>query len=294
MSEPARWGPFELLHQVESGPIFESFIALRRSPGGAEQRVWLERVADEASAELAGIALARAKAASTMSHPNVVRVVEHGTLEGSAFVASKLVDGIDLATMLRAMEARGERFDLAVAIAITADLARGLQHAHHARVVHGDLVASDVRIGFGGEVKLGGFAIAPVRAPAAASRGAADDMLALGIVAHQMLTGKRPFEGADGASAPHALEIVDSSGGATTMAFAGMVERLLDPDASRRVSSAGLLVAALGAFDRPEDLHRSLGSLVRRHMSTMIAPRIDAATLARLRTALGDGGSRGE
>ena len=295
MTELARWGPFELLHQVDAGPMLETWIALRRSPSGSEQRVWLERLSPTAGAEVAELVLARAKNASRLTHASVVRIIEHGEIEGTAFVASKLVDGMDLSAMLRAMEARGERFELGTAIFVTSEVARALQHAHHARVVHGDVCAADVRIGFSGDVKLGGFGIAPARAAGTAAAGRGDDaggdLLGLGVVAHQLLTGHRPPDVSDGASALHHLEIVDASGGATTMVFAGIVERLLEPDPSVRISSAGLLVAALGAFEQPEDLRKQLGSLVRRHMSTMVAPRLDAATLARLRTALGNSGS---
>jgi len=293
MTEPARWGPFELLHRVDAGPTLETWVALRRAPNGAEQRVWLERVLDTAGTDVARRVLARAEAASRLTQATVVRIIEHGEIDGVAFVASKLVDGMDLASMLRAMEGRSERFELATVIFITSELARALQHAHHARVVHGDVQAGDIRIGFAGEVRLGGFAIAPVRAASGPDRGrgddAAGDLLGLGVVAHQLLTGKRPLDGAEGTSALHQLELVDPSGGATTMAFASVVERLLEPDPGVRLASAGLLVAALGAFDQPEALRRELGTLVRRHMSTMVAPRLDAATLARLRTALGSG-----
>ena len=291
MAEAARWGPFELLHRVEAGPMLESWVALRRAPNGSEQRVWLERVSPKAGTDVARLVRERAEAASRLTLATVVRIIDHGEIDGETFVASKLVDGMDPASMLRAMEGRSERFELAAAIFITSELARALQHAHHARVVHGDVLAGDTRIGFGGEVKLGGFAIAAARATGKPGGGrgddAAGDLLGLGVVAHQLLTGRRPADRSEGASALHHLEVVDPSGGATTMAFAGVVERLLEPDAAVRLSSAGLLVAALGAFEQPEDLRRMLGTLVRRHMSTMVAPRLDAATLARLRTALG-------
>lgn len=291
MTEAVRWGPFELLHRIDAGPMVETWVALRRSPGGAEQRVWLERLLPSAGADVAAAVLARAAAASRLTQATVVHIIEHGEIDGVAFVASKLVDGMDLSAMLRAMEGRSERFELSTAIFITSELARALHGAHHARVVHGDVTASDIRIGFGGEVKLGGFAIAAARAANKPEGGRGDDpagdLLGLGVVAHQLLTGHRPSDGSEGVSALHHLEVVDSSGGATTMAFSGVVERLLEPDPSVRLSSAGLLVAALGAFDQPDDLRRELGTLVRRHMSTMVAPRLDAATLARLRSALG-------
>ena len=159
-----------------------------------------------------------AKAVNRIGHPGIVDIHELGTLDdGRPYYVMELVEGTDLATMLRD---RG-RMAPEEALAILTPVGDALHAAHLAGVVHRDLKASNVLIGErNGQplIKLHDFGIAklvdlaPGEAPLTAFgrrlgtpyamapeqiRGDAIDhrvdVYAMGVLVFQMLTGTYPF-----------------------------------------------------------------------------------------------------
>jgi serine/threonine protein kinase len=168
--------------------------------------------------------LQEARAAAAVTHPNIASVHEVGESDGRIFVAMEYVDGEVLRRRL------GVPLDLASALQIAVQIARGLAKAHRAMVVHRDLKPDNVMISDDGQVKLLDFGLAKLgeerlQAPAALAqqdtlpevtqhghlvgtpaymspeqaRGqsvdARTDVYALGVVLYEMLTGNRPFSG---------------------------------------------------------------------------------------------------
>src|SRR5207248_8160120 len=76
-----------------------------------------------------------AAALAKLSHPNVVQVYDCGWHAGRAFMAMELLDGEDLARLLRRAGRLGER----VAWALARQTAAGLAHAAARGVVHRDV-----------------------------------------------------------------------------------------------------------------------------------------------------------
>jgi serine/threonine-protein kinase len=155
-----------------------------------------------------------ARAAGTLSHPNVVQVYDFGTdaEAGDQYIVMQLVDGEDLASVLR------ERGPLPVdeAVEVGASVADALGAAHQSGLVHRDVKPGNILLTPGGRTLVTDFGIS--RAVAEASMtvtgttigsvhyfspeqaageevGPASDIYALGIVVYEMLSGRRPFEG---------------------------------------------------------------------------------------------------
>jgi tRNA A-37 threonylcarbamoyl transferase component Bud32 len=158
-----------------------------------------------------------ARSAASLSHPNVVSVFDFGEDASGPFIVMELVDGEDLASILRGNGPLAPR----QAARISAEVAKALQAAHARGIVHRDVKPSNILVSRDGRVKVADFGIAravtesQLTLPGTTmgsvhyfspeqARGevatAASDVYALGIVLFESLTGQRPFSG-DGAAA---------------------------------------------------------------------------------------------
>ena len=158
-----------------------------------------------------------AQAAASLTHPNVVTVYDYGEDPSGPYIVMELIDGEDLATIIRRSGALPPR----QAARIAAAVARALAAAHARGLVHRDVKPGNVLIGRDGQVKVVDFGIARAVAEAQVTlpgttlgsvhyfspeqaRGEpateSSDIYSLGIVLYELLTGVRPWEGDSAAS----------------------------------------------------------------------------------------------
>ena len=154
-----------------------------------------------------------AKAIARLDHIGCVRILDHGTDEADVpYIAMELVDGPTLALALAE-----DSFTVARSLAVTRALLVALAHAHAQGVVHRDLKPENVMfagqrvviIDFGlasiadaAGITGNGFAmgspsyIAPERLRGE-KHDARADVYAVGVILYEMLSGLRPFLGAN-------------------------------------------------------------------------------------------------
>jgi tetratricopeptide (TPR) repeat protein/predicted Ser/Thr protein kinase len=155
-----------------------------------------------------------AQAAAALDHPNIGTVYEVGEHEGERFLAMAFYKGTTLAQLLAGQPDR--RLSVATAAAIAGQLASALAAAHAAGIVHRDLKPENIMVLPDGRVKLLDFGLARRLDAQALTEegtamgtaaymapeqlqgertGTAADLWALGVVLHEMLTGRKPFGG---------------------------------------------------------------------------------------------------
>ncbi len=94
--------------------------------------------------------------AASLSHPNIVKVLDHGTFEGRPFIVNEYING---QTLKEVLDFRGV-FPLLEAISIMIQLTSSLQYAHQHNIIHRDVKPQNIFILPDGTIKLGDFGIA--------------------------------------------------------------------------------------------------------------------------------------
>jgi serine/threonine-protein kinase len=93
-----------------------------------------------------------------LSHPNVVQLHEFGHEQGLLYIASQLVEGLNLREVLD--RSPGRRLPGGQAATVTAQILRGLGAAHGAGLVHRDMKPENVFVSWTGNVLVGDFGLA--------------------------------------------------------------------------------------------------------------------------------------
>jgi serine/threonine-protein kinase len=208
-------GPYRLGRRVGSGGMGEVYDSV---DGRTGQRVAIKVLTDNGAA--AARRLTReAHHASALDHPGICQVYEVSDDEAGPFIAMEFVDGIVVSD---AVPESG--FDASRATQLARQLADAVAHAHAHGIIHRDLKCANLMLTADGRLKVLDFGLArrlPANVETAVSaasltdagaiagtlsylppevlRGeradARSDVWAFGIVLHELLTGRRPFEG---------------------------------------------------------------------------------------------------
>ncbi|MEZ4239405.1 MAG: serine/threonine-protein kinase [Myxococcota bacterium] len=170
MQLPAPFGKYELLERIATGGMAEVFLARSFGVAGFEKRLVIKRLRPELAEDprFVSMFIAEAKIGVHLNHPNVVSVFELGKVGPAHYIAMEHLHGRDLTRIVKALRAREERVPLDRAVAIVAEVCRGLAYAHGRTdadgrplgLVHRDVSPHNVLVTFAGEVKLVDFGIA--------------------------------------------------------------------------------------------------------------------------------------
>ena len=172
-----------------------------------------------------------AQAASAIEHPNIAVIYDVNEADGHTFIAMELIRGDKMSDWL----ARG-RPSTSRALDVAAEIASGLARAHDRQIVHRDLKPANVMLTEEGHAKVIDFGIAKLIEAAGESgldtrtshdTGAGvvlgtmtymspeqargdrvdyrSDIFSFGIVLHEMLAGRPPFQGKSGIETASAI-----------------------------------------------------------------------------------------
>jgi serine/threonine-protein kinase len=216
--------------------------------------------------------------AARLQHPNIVPVLATGVANGLLWYSMPFVAG----RSLRDRISEGGALSTGDAIPILRDVARALAFAHRQGVVHRDVKPDNVLLAEDGAATVTDFGIARALDTARTSDDASSsltqagnslgtphymapeqiagdslidgraDIYAFGIMAYEMLTGRRPFADRP-ASQVLVAQLTESPTPLRTVipgvpqSLADLVQQCLEKDPSRRPQSADRIVAALDA-----------------------------------------------
>jgi len=275
-----RLGHYELVSSIGAGGMGEVY----RARDSRLDRTVAVKILSEAHAvrfDMRERFQREAQAIARLNHPNICAVYDVGDADGIDYIVMEHVLGDTLATKISAGQ---ERNGLAPAdvVGYALQIARALSAAHAEGVVHRDIKPSNVLVTSSGAVKVLDFGLAKVAQGAlpetrttASGRfntsagivmGTPDymspeqalsrdvdgrsDLFSLGVLCHEMLTGRPPFSGAT------PIEVADEilhkappplSSGRRTIpeGLERVVQTLMEKDRAVRYQSADAVIADL-------------------------------------------------
>ncbi len=220
------FGPYLVHEQLGVGGMASVHVAESRSAGGFRKRLALKRLLHHAAADpsLVEAFVEEAKLDARLHHPNITQTFDFGQVDGAYFIAMELVPGPTLSQLLRNCQATVGRIPLPVALHILLQVCEALDYAHTLtddqgrplHIVHRDVAPTNIIISNTGLVKLIDFGVAKNESSAVKTQtglikgklsylppeyltsgklDARADLWSLGVVAHELLTCYRLFDG---------------------------------------------------------------------------------------------------
>ena len=219
-----RFGQYEIQSKLGAGGMGEVYLARDSKLG---RKVALKILPSHFTDDLTRVRRfeQEARAASALNHPNIITIYEIGESAGFHFIATEFVEGKTIRDHIRA-----SRFTPQNALEVAIQIAGALSDAHKGGIVHRDIKPENIMIRPNGLVKILDFGLAKLTeidhsnffseaetlhniktdpgtivgttnymSPEQA-RGhdvdARSDIFSFGIVLYEMITGRRPFQGA--------------------------------------------------------------------------------------------------
>jgi len=283
LSPGAQLGPYRVIELLGAGGMGEVYRAQDTRLG---RTVALKLLPEERSIdpERRLRMLHEARTVSALNHPNILGLHDLAEADGQQFLVLEYVPG---RTLDQVIPRHGLPIDEAVRYAV--QMASALAAAHEAGVIHRDLKPGNIMVTDKGAVKLLDFGLAKMVQPVAARPAASgetatmlqtepgmvmgtlnymspeqaegkpvdarSDIFSFGCVLHEMLTGKRAFQGNSPASVLSAVlrdepAPVDSLRPETPYDLRKIVARCLRKDPERRFQHADDMRVALHEVER--------------------------------------------
>lgn len=215
------------LFKLDSGGMAEVYVAEAESMAGFKKKVAIKRILPGLLKDdrFVRMFLDEARLSLHLSHANIVSVFDIGKSSSTYFIVMEYVDGTNLKYVLQYLSRRRVTMPVHMTVWLVNEILKGLDYAHNLRdpetgrsfgVVHRDISPPNVLVSWNGEVKLTDFGLAKAStqlestdpgvvkgkfsylSPEAANGQEVDhraDLFAVGIIAYEMLTGRRLFLG---------------------------------------------------------------------------------------------------
>ena len=222
-----------------------------------------------------------ARAAASLSHPNIVAVYDWGAVDGIYYMVMEFVRGRAARELLNA----NVRMEPAQAAEIVRQTLLALEAAHSQGIVHRDIKPENILVTTGGTVKVADFGLARAYADGKATQAGGvqgtvqylspeqirgepadprSDLYSLGIVTYELLTGRLPFTGET----------------AMSIAYKHLSGRVPKPSSAVGIVPKELDGFVLSATDRDRELRPESAVEMRRDLESIASGLPAARSLA--------------
>lgn len=222
LAQPVEFGPYTLLERLGSNGQVDVYLAKTSGIEGFERSVSLRCLQNSATASEETVAefVEQAKRASSLQHANIAQVLDLGKADETYYVAAEYVAG---PTLNRLTSTVGGALPAPIAAHIATKVLEALEYAHnrtdeagHAiELLHTGIAPGDVAVSADGQVKLLSFGVSSMGRSGPSTPGVSgerlgymspeqvrglpldrrSDTFAVGVILHEMLTGRRLFDG---------------------------------------------------------------------------------------------------
>lgn len=282
---PSRlYGKYVVRSRVGLGGMAEVFLAEAVDANGDQISVALKLMRKGMSEEKFGDEV---DLMGLLSHPNLVRMVEHGHAFGRPYMALEFLFGGDLKGVMDAHRRQMKGFPLGAGLHVLIEVLKALAYVHNAttktgaplNLVHGDVNPANVFFSGDGDVKLGDFGVAssshvdigPGEGVAAGklsylspeqTRGEqltpASDLWAVGVMLHELVVGYHPFQQDEGTPEAQVMALIRAPKlqipDYVDKPLAAIIQRALTPDLRVRFRTAGEFAGPLFAYALDKNL----------------------------------------
>jgi predicted Ser/Thr protein kinase len=254
-------GRYEILEELGRGGMATVFLAHQTD---LDRSVALKELSAFRQSDPSFVQrfLRESRLAGSLSHPNIVTVLDYFEDDGTPYIAMEYVDGGSLRPHIGHMA-------LTQVAGVLEGMLSALEHAHGRHVVHRDLKPENVMVNSDGRVKLTDFGIAKATGTVTAGSfrtatgmtvgtpnymapeqamgqevGPWTDLYSAGVMAYEMFVGRVPFHDTEEPVAVLMRQISDPIPPARSVnpeldpAISDWIERLLVKDAEERTQSA--------------------------------------------------------
>ncbi len=233
-----------------------------------------------------------AKAAASLSHPNIMSIYEIDEHEKSVFMVMEFVEGQTLKSYIEKLKS-GSGIPFLKAAEWMTIIAKGLKAAHDKEIIHRDIKSENIMISPGDQIKIMDFGIAKLKgssgmtktgtslgtlaymAPEQAQGLKADhrsDIWSLGVVFYEMLTGETLFKAEHEAALlylivneePPAPSILDRK---IPHQIDDIVKKMLTKDPDKRYQNLSELIEALSNIK--EEIGKSGGETKKKAIAVL-------------------------
>lgn len=251
-----------------------------------------------------------AKLAAQLHHTNIVQVHNFGEVEGKCFMELELVDGLDLAAVLKAERTLPSDVIKLLGLKVAA----ALDYAHNRLpedtvdaltpgrrgIIHRDISPSNILISRQGDIKLADFGIAKALSGSATAKASRSplgklpymaperfnqelptdgraDLFSLGVVLFECAAGRRPYDGEDDAALVGSLIRgislrLDDEAPDLEDRLRDTIHGLLESDLDKRTPTSRALTEQLFEIAPSARAQSVLAGIVQRHMPPDTGP----------------------